>query len=161
MGNSPPAPPSPDEIKDQFDNAFNPDKNGFNNSINDTKDKFDKFGNDIQSNFDPNNSNGILGKIKDGTDEAFKKGGIGNQILRKAGDIGNTIAPIFDSLGDGALTASAFLPEFSPILAPIGIGLKGGGAVAGSVIGKLPKVADTIEKDKKDLRVDDFTNIFR
>jgi hypothetical protein len=160
MGNSPPAPPSPDEINNQFENAFDPNKNGLNDSIKDTSNKFNDFGNEVQSNFDPNNSNGILGKIKNGADEAFQKGGIGNQILRKAGDIGNTIAPIFNSLGDGALTASAFLPEFAPILGPIGIGFKGGGGVAG-VIGKLPKVADTIEKDKKDLSPDDFTNIFR
>ena len=40
MGNSAPA-PSPDEIKDQFENAFSPDKNGFNDSLNDTKNKFE------------------------------------------------------------------------------------------------------------------------
>jgi hypothetical protein len=151
MGNSPPARvKSPDEIRDDFDKAFNPDRNGVGTA-------FRQFGDDVK-----NTGNDILQKIETGTQEAFKKDGIGNQILRKAGDIAGTVAPVLDGLGNGALTLSALQPELAPVLAPVGLGLKGGGQV-GDVLGKkLPQVADTIEKPRRDLKAKDITEtIFR
>lgn len=139
MGNSPsapPPPPSPEEIKNQFENAFDPRKNG------------------IAEQFDINNSNGFLGKTKDAFDEGFKKGGIGNEILRKAGDIGHQIGDAYDLGGNLLLTGGTALdlvaPEFGVPLQAIGGAMKIASPVVHKISSISEKAADTIEKPKKD-----------
>lgn len=138
MGNQPSSPPSPDEVKSQFENAFDPQKNG------------------IAEQFDPNNSNGFMGKTKDVLDDAFQKGGVGNTFLRKAGDTMKTVAGVYDDIGNavttvgGGLTAVG-LPEFG-----VPIGLAGGVFKTASPIlhtigDKTNRTADVIEAPKSDL----------
>lgn len=124
-----------------FQNALDSNKNGFNDFVNNTS-------NDIQQQFDPNNDNGALGKIKMGTDEAFQRGGRGNGFLRKAGEFSGQASPIVDGLGNVALAGLVLFPEASPLLAP----------VFNILAKKLPQVADTIEKPKKDLKSKDITD---
>ena len=150
MGNSssaPPPPPSPEEINRQFQNTFDPQKNG------------------VAEQFDLNNSNGFMGKTKDTFDEAFKKDGVGNQILRKAGEIGHQIGDAYDLGGNIALAGGtaldlAGMPEFGVPLQAIGGALKVAAPIVHKGSSMAEKTASVIEKPKKDFNpVKDINNI--
>jgi hypothetical protein len=141
MGNtesSPPPPPTPDEIKNQFENAFDPNKNG------------------VAEQFDPNNSNGFLGKVKDGVDNAFQKGGAGNEFLRKVGSGISDVGNITNTIGDVANTVSGGLnmvglPEFGVPIGMLGSGLKVASPILNKIGDKTNQTVDVIEAPKSDL----------
>ena len=156
-----------DPNKNGVADAFNPDKNGFNSAINLVGDKLDPnkngtsdfFNKTLPSEFDPNNDNGTMGKINNWGQNAFKKGGDGLNIMRKAGDIGNQIGDYYDIGGDGALMLGTGLdvmgmPEFGVPLQVLGGELKLAASIAHYGGRKLHEGADFIEKPKKDKKLE-------
>ena len=106
-----------------------------------------------------------MGKVVDGANDAFQKNGIGNQMLRKAGEIGHGFGDAYDIAGNVALGAGTALdlvaPEFGIPLQALGGAMKVASPVVHKIGSVAEKTADTIEKPKKDLNpAKDINNIF-
>jgi hypothetical protein len=145
MGNKPSAPPPPlptinlnprdNGVFDAFNNTFNPDKNNVGNS------------------FDPN-GNGFMGKIKTDADNAFQKGGAGNNILRKIGDVSERVGDAEQMAGNAMMAGGTALSFMGAPHIGVPLGIVGGAlSTTGTIVKKggsiSTKTAQTIEKPKK------------